>query len=44
MKEKMDKLIQVADSIEQGVNAAVERWCNLPEQTLRFRPSEGSFD
>jgi hypothetical protein len=43
MKEKIDKLLQVADSIEQGVNAAVDRWCNLPEQTLRFRPSEDAW-
>ena len=43
MKDKMDKLVQVADSIEQGVNASAERWCNLPEQTLRFRPSEDAW-
>jgi len=43
MKEKMDKLVQVANSIEQGVNAAVERWRNIPEQTLRFRPSEDAW-
>jgi hypothetical protein len=42
MKEKIDKLVQVADSIEQEVNTAVERWRDLPEQTLRFRPSEDS--
>ncbi len=40
VKEKIDKLVQVADSIQQGINAAVARWRNLPEQTLRFRPSE----
>jgi hypothetical protein len=38
VKEKIDKLVQVADSIQQGINAAVARWRNLPEQTLRFRP------
>ena len=43
MKEKMDKLLQVADSIGQEVNVAVERWRNLPEQTLRFRPSEDAW-
>ena len=43
MKEKMDKLVQVADSIEQGVNSAIDRWCDLPEQTLRFRPSEDAW-
>lgn len=43
MKEKIDKLVKVADSIEQGVNAAAERWRDLPEQTLRFRPAEDSW-
>ena len=43
MKEKMDKLVQVADSIEQVVNAAEERWRDLPEQTLRFRPTEDAW-
>ena len=43
MKDKIDKLVQVADSIEQGVNAAVESWRDLPEQTLRFRPSEDAW-
>ncbi len=43
MKEKRDKLVQVADSIERGVNAAVERWRDIPEQTLKFRPSEDAW-
>lgn len=43
MKEKIDKLVQVADSIHQEVNTAVERWRDLPEQTLRFRPSEDAW-
>ena len=43
MKEKMDKLLQVADSIEQKVNAAVEHWRDLPDKTLRFRPSENEW-
>ena len=43
MKDKIHKLVQVADSIEQGVNAAVERWCDISEQTLRFRPSEDAW-
>jgi hypothetical protein len=43
VKEKIDKLVQVADSIQQGINAAVARWRNLPEQTLRFRPSEDAW-
>jgi len=43
MKKKMAKLVKVADSIEQEVNTAVERWRDLPEQTLRFRPSEDAW-
>ena len=43
MIEKMDKLVQVADSIEQKVNAAVEHWRDLPDQKLRFRPSENDW-
>ena len=43
MKEKMHKLLQVADSIEQGADTAFERWCDLPEQTLRFRPAEDAW-
>ena len=43
MKEKTDKLVQVADRIEQKVNAAVEHWRDLPDQTLRFRPSENDW-
>ncbi len=39
MNQKMDKLVEVAGRIEQAVNAAVERWRDLPEQTLRFHPS-----
>lgn len=43
MKDKMNKLVQVALSIEQKVNTAVDRWCDLPDQTLRFRPSEDAW-
>ena len=43
MKEKTDISVQVAGSIEQAVDAAVERWCDLPDQTLRFRPSENDW-
>jgi hypothetical protein len=39
MNEKMDKLVEVAASIEQEVNAAIERWRDLPEPALRFHPS-----
>ena len=43
MKDEMNKLVQVALSIEQKVNTAVDRWCDLPDQTLRFRPSEDTW-
>lgn len=43
MKEKMDKLVLVANSIEQQIDAAVDRWRDLPEKTLRFRPSENDW-
>ena len=43
MKEKIDKLVQVALSIEQKVNTTVDRWRDLPDQTLRFRPSEEAW-
>jgi hypothetical protein len=43
LKEKIDKLVQVADRIEQEVDAAAERWRDLPEQRLRFRPTENSW-
>ena len=43
MKKKMNKLVKVGDRIELEVNDAVERWRDLPEQTLRFRPSEDDW-
>ena len=38
MNQKMDILVEVADQLEHIVDSAVERWCNLPEETLTFRP------
>ena len=38
MKEKMDKLVQVADSIEQGVNSAIDRWRDLPGANDKIPP------
>ena len=43
MKEKADKLVQVARSIEQQVNAAVDRWRDLPERSVRLRPSKHAW-
>jgi len=43
MNNKTNKLVEVADQIEQAVSAAVENWFNLPEPALRFRPSEDAW-
>jgi hypothetical protein len=43
MDEKVDELVQVALSIEERVNAAVNRWRDLPDKTLRFRPSANAW-
>jgi hypothetical protein len=43
LKDKIDKLVQVADRIEQEVNAAAEHWRDLHEKRLRFRPTENSW-
>lgn len=43
MKKKIDELVKVSHGLEQAVNAAVERWEDLPEQTLRFRPSQDAW-
>ncbi len=43
MKEKMEQLVQVARNIEQQVSTAVERWRDLPDASLRFRPSEDAW-
>jgi hypothetical protein len=43
MKEKVDKLVQVARSIEQQVNAAVDRWRDLPDRFVRLRPSKHAW-
>ena len=39
----MDRLVEVAAQLEQAVDSAVERWRDLPEETLRFRPSAESW-
>ena len=43
MKKQMNKLVEVADSIELELFAAVERLRDIPEQSLRFRPSEDAW-
>ncbi|MEJ2099347.1 MAG: DinB family protein [Desulfobacterales bacterium] len=43
MNQKIGKLNNVANKIEQQVKAAVERWHRLPDKTLTFRPSEHAW-
>ncbi len=43
MNQKMDRLVEVAAQLEQAIDSAVERWRDLPEETLRFRPSAESW-
>jgi hypothetical protein len=40
MKEKVDTLLQVSAGIEQQVNTAVDRYRDLPDKSLEFRPSK----
>jgi hypothetical protein len=39
MDQKMNTLVEVANQLGQSVNTAIERWRDLPEPALRFRPS-----
>ena len=43
MNPRIDELNKVANQIVQQVNAVVDRWRNLPEQFLTFRPSEDAW-
>ena len=43
MNQKIGKLNNVANKIEQQVNAAVERWHRLPDKALTFRPAEDAW-
>ena len=43
MSPKVDELNKVADRIVQQVDASVDRWRNLPEHSLRFRPTEDAW-
>ena len=43
MDPRIDELNKVAGKIVQQVDAAVDRWCNLPEHSLTFRPSEDAW-
>ena len=43
MKNKMDELLQVAGNIEKLVYDAADRWHDLPDKALKFRPSEDAW-
>ena len=43
MNEKINKLVEVANQIDQAVSAAVERWRDLSEPALRFRVSADAW-
>ena len=43
MDSKIDELNRVAAEIVQQVDAAVDRWRSLPEQSITFRPSEDAW-
>ena len=43
MSHRIDELNPVADKIEQQVHSAIDRWQNLSEQMLTFRPLENAW-
>jgi len=43
MSPKIDELNKVAGKIVRQVDSAVDRWRNLPEHSLTFRPSEDAW-
>ncbi len=43
MDSRIDELNRVAAKIVQQVDAAVDRWRSLPEQSITFRPSEDAW-
>ena len=43
MNPRIEELTKVAAKIIQQVDSAVERWSNLPKQSLAFRPSEDDW-
>ncbi len=43
MNKKIDKLVEVANGIENDVNDAAERWCDATETALRFRPAADAW-
>jgi hypothetical protein len=43
MDSRIDELNRVAAKIVQQVDAAVDRWRSLPEQSITFRPSKDAW-
>ena len=43
MSPKIDELTKVAGKIVRQVDSAVDRWRNLPQQSLTLRPSEDAW-
>ena len=43
MSPRIDELHEVANKIVQQVDSAVDRWRNLAEKSLTFRPSEDAW-
>lgn len=43
MLQKMDILVEVGGRVEQTVDSAIARWRDMPEERLRFRPSEDAW-
>ena len=43
MRQQQAQLKEIADRLERLVIASVDRWRDLPDQTLTFRPSAGAW-
>ena len=43
MSQKTDKLLDVSRRLKELVHTHREQWCDLSEQTLRFRPSDDAW-
>lgn len=43
MNKKINKLVEVANGLENAVNDAAEHWCDTTETALRFRPEADAW-
>ena len=43
MNQRIAELKRVADKVERLVNSSVDRWRDLPDRVLTFRPSEAAW-